>query len=408
MRTIALIALGSTAVLTCKEDASFLANLRVTRQTRGVERALGRSIEWASLLVALVTGCGARTSLEATPPVSSSGGNVDSGVPGDTGADSGADDGAPVTPCKAGVLAGGLLLPGNLVVGPDVYWVETGPGGTGMPSIQSCPKQGCTGGVAVTLVAARASGIVLDGAELYWAEPASEKLMVCNVSSCVPETLTTLDSPPVYLAVDATDIYIATYGSISRCPKAGPCAPTLLTSLGAPPVAVALDAASVYYIDQAAGALRACAKPNCDGGPRTVMRITDAYDFRVDDERVYVSVGAGATDPDDAGAVVFCPKAGCTAPTPLVEELHHPAALAIDAERVYWADQGTSARLYADGDIESCAKTGCGAGPTIHASRQSLPASVAVDDACVYWASDQFSSGPDSTPGSVDAVLKAP
>lgn len=367
-------------------------------------------------MVALIAGCGARTSIGTLALVSSpsdggvesaSDGGVESGSDGAESGDSQDDMGVPPHPCKPGVLARGLLLPDDLALaGDDVYWVETGPGGTGGPSIQSCPKQGCTGEHPTALVITRASAIAVDGAELYWAEPASKTVNVCDVSSCVPRTLATLDDPPVALAIDGTDIYIGGYGSITRCSRTGPCVPTLLDSLGAPPVAVVLDASNVYFIDQAAGLIRACKKPNCDGGPRTVVPITDAYDLRVDDSNVYVSIGAGATDPDDAGAVLLCPKTGCAHPTPLATGLHHPATLALDAERVYWADEGTDARQYADGDVESCAKTGCGAGPKVHAKNQSLPASVAVDDACVYWASDESLSGAGGSVGSIDAVSK--
>jgi hypothetical protein len=358
-------------------------------------------------LMVITMACGSRTALDdrlrQNPSLAFDSGSVlESGTP----LDAAAETSVSCTP----VLADDLLLPGSLVLDTSaVYWAEGSPGGTAGPTeIQWCSKSGCLHQFPMTLVpdASNAGSLTVDATHAYWAEPGLGIVEVCDTSACSPSTLVALDDPPVYVAVDEDDVYIGSYNSLSMCPKSGCTAVTVLAPLQEPPLGIALDASNLYFLDQTGtGAIRACSKPLCTGGPRTVVQGTFGYALAVDDTNVYFCTGAGASEADTAGAVWSCPKTGCTAPTVLAMGLHHPGSLAVDASRVYWADQGTDANGYADGDVESCPKTGCVSAPKVHASGQSLPASVAVDGACVYWA-DYTTSSSSSPTGSIQSVHK--
>jgi hypothetical protein len=291
-------------------------------------------------------------------------------------------DGGPS--CTSGSLADGLYLPAGIVADTtELYWTQQDE--DRVSQIVACDKTGCQGQSPAIVVpnASNTGAVAFDTTQLFWAQPAASNVEACSKTACTPTQLVSWPDPPTLVAVDDQNVYIAAYSSLSVCSKAGCSSPTQLTPLGGPPAAIALDALDVYYADSL-GDIRACAKPGCAGGPRTVVPGADAYDLKVDDSSVYFCVGAGASEPDDAGAILSCPKTGCTTPTVVAKGQNHPGALAIDASRVYWVNEGGTG-LRNSGAILSCPKTGCGTGPKVHASAQALPSSIAVDQACVYW-----------------------
>ena len=302
--------------------------------------------------------------------------------------------GRPVPAAPAGVVADTT----------ELYWTQQDE--DRVSQIVACDKTGCQGQSPAIVVpnASNTGGVAFDATQLFWAQPAASNVEACSKTACTPTELVSWSDPPTLVAVDDQNVYIAGYSSLSLCSKAGCASPTQLTPLGGPPAAIALDASDVYYADSH-GDIRACAKPGCAGGPRTVVPGADAYDLKVDDSSVqHFCVGAGASEPDDAGAILSCPKTGCTTPTVVAKNQNHPGALALDASRVYWVNEGGTA-VRDTGAILSCPKTGCGAGPTVHASAQNLPSSIAVDQGCVYWTvmGDASATPPN---GSVQSVRK--
>jgi hypothetical protein len=199
----------------------------------------------------------------------------------------------------------------------------------------------------------------------------------------------------VYLVVDAETVFFVSIQSLGSCATAGCETASSLAQLVTPGAGVlATDATDVYFLD--GPVVRACSKPACAGGPRTIAALGQVpKGIAVDDAYVYVSIGGAAAAPDNSGAVLVCPKRGCLgAPTVLASGLHHPTYLALDASRVYWIDEGTAGAGNADGDVEACGKGGCGGQPDVLAAHQPLPALLAVDDSCVYWANEGAPFGP--------------
>jgi hypothetical protein len=73
----------------------------------------------------------------------------------------------------------------------------------------------------------------------------------------------------------------------------------------------------------------------------------------------------------------------CADPCPMAVGLNHPFAMTVDETNVYWVETGDATD--ANGSVKACPVSGCGAGPTVYASLQDAPGSIAVDAQNVYW-----------------------
>ena len=353
------------------------------------------------VLLGVVASCGARSQLEAPGPSSDAASPRDAGdfadaapAPSESGADA-----QPQPTCTGGVVVDSATNPSFLALDTtDLYFIDEGdPSVAADSSIGRCPKAtGCAGASTETVVGGMNSpvGFAIDDTHLYWTELSSGAAFSCDKQSCQPLRLfTDGNDEPITVLADGALLDLLSYHAVETCPTGGCAAPQKLTSLTYGALVLAADASWIYYTEASPqgaprGAVFACAKPACAGGPKAIATSLPAapWGIAVDDASVFISIGGAAADPDGAGAILRCPKSGCNgAPEMLVAGRNHPTYLTADAERVYWIEDGSEAKGYADGAVAACAKSGCGGAARSVAERQYLPSAIAIDAGCVYW-----------------------
>lgn len=221
----------------------------------------------------------------------------------------------PLTGCGAEtVLASGLDHPSYLALdATSVYWTIGGSSG----SVWKCPRSGCVG--APTELAAlqeKPVSLVVDGANLYWANITTGSVVTCPIGGCgLPTVLGTTPGPQPYtynIAVDATNVYWTgqNSGVVMKCAKAG-CGgtPTVLASGQQLPHGIATDGTNVYWVNRSngtanSGTIQKCAVGGCAGGPTTIASGQDTPSkIAVDGTKVYWT-GGGA----GGGTVMTAPK----------------------------------------------------------------------------------------------------
>jgi hypothetical protein len=219
---------------------------------------------------------------------------------------------------------------------------------------------------------------------------------------------------PNNVAVDATSIYWASWGAVTKAPLGGG-APTTLASGQNDPWGIALDATSVYWTDFDAGTVMTM--PLAGGTPRTLASGQGSPQvIVVDTTSVYWSHGNGAVmkepltggppetlypaEPSprgfvaseglavDANSVYWTTSGGTVMKGPLARGTTKtlasgqggPGALAVDATSVYWVnkDDGTVMKVPVDGGTPVRLDPGTG--------RPSGWSGIAVDATNVYWA----------------------
>ncbi len=132
------------------------------------------------------------------------------------------------------------------------------------------------------------------------------------------------------------------------------------------------------------------ASPPAEGAPADDVAVEDSLaPLRGSDGGISSDTG---TSGGDAGADVLvaveafaCLDGGADAdPCLLVAGLDNPLKVTSDANHVYWAEVGDSLGA-GNGSVRMCPVTGCSGKPTVYASNQMNPKSVAVDGVNVYW-----------------------
>ena len=241
---------------------------------------------------------------------------------------------------------------------------------------------------------------------------------LCNAGKCQPLAISTNQSSPLGIAVDADNVYWTQYrsngnGAILSCSING-CnnTPTALATGQYSPWSVAVDSTSVYWTEQGAGTVRKCAIGGCSNNPATLVSHQSVpYGIAVDATNVYwinsttsgslmeCAIGGcgdagtslannqvSGTNPavfgtnvywNDSSHVERCATTGCSGTPTLLTTTSSAAGIATDGTNVYWAEE--------NGNIKSCSVNGC-VTPSTLASGQGTPVLVAVDSTNVYWA----------------------
>jgi hypothetical protein len=210
------------------------------------------------------------------------------------------------------------------------------------------------------------------------------------VSCDAPTQISTGESNPVSIAVDANNVYWTDeYGggprgfAVVKAPLAGG-SPTVL-AVGQAPSGLVVDDTYVYWTDQLAGTVT---KTPISGGTSITLASGDVAGqplqpsgIAQDAGNLYFESPYGPTQ----GLILSVPKTGGS-PTIIASGQPYPNwGIAVDATSVYWVNNGTNP-LYADSAVMKAPLMGGGAPialatyPFVYA-----PNGLALDGENVYW-----------------------
>jgi hypothetical protein len=280
--------------------------------------------------------------------------------------------------CKMGVCQPAPLAPQEghptalAIDATNVYWLSE------WGFVRSCPKKG---GTPTTLakIQGYSQNIAVDATNVYWTESGS--VFACAIGGCnqTPAVLASGQKGASGITSDGVTVYWVNevqFGQVMSCAVGG-CggAPATFASVVVWPSAITTDGKNVYWTMW--WSTRFCAVGGCQnptplsdwGGTTIAMDATNVY----------------ATAPTGSGngyPIWKCPLTGCNLnSTKLAPDTGD--GIAVDATNVYWtrSDNGT---------ISSCAIAGCNQTPTVIATGQSRPLSIAVDTTTIYFTSDDY------------------
>lgn len=178
------------------------------------------------------------------------------------------------------------------------------------------------------------------------------------------------------VVVDASNVYFAAYGKnlaqIKKMPLAGGAA-TAIGEAHQGFYSLAIDSTNVYSATQASSNGSIQAVP-LNGGPEIVIAEHQAtvHSIVSDGTSVYWS------NSEANGSVMMAPASGGAATT-LASTAGTPAGLALDAKNLYYTDYqlGTINKVPLDKSA-----------PSVIVSGLEAPEPIAVDQTCIYWASN--------------------
>jgi hypothetical protein len=220
-------------------------------------------------------------------------------------------------------LATGQASPKDIVAtAVRVYWITDD--GVGVTAVEADPDAGSMAGL---LAHGMPMGLALSGANLYWTDQSTDKVMYAPVGGGPPFPLTSA-LEPWGIAVDGTGAYWTEPSGGTVMKFSSNDGTTLIASGQASPKAIAVDGSNVYW--------------------------------------------------GTFGGVFKAPVAGGT-PSPLASGA--PVSIAVDGTHVYWTDAsaGTVMKVAVDGGP-----------PVLLASDQPTPTGIAVDGTSVYWAGGAY------------------
>jgi hypothetical protein len=254
----------------------------------------------------------------------------------------------------------------------------------------SCLGGACTGGKCQPVTLATSTGqntdIAVDATNVYWARYGSPgAVLSCAINNCAA-TLTTLAGSEIYpasMVVDATNIYwltgtlSGTNGNVKTCPITGcpGAGPTVLVSGLAIPKLLALNAGKLYWTQAGDGTVRSCTASSCASTLTTLATTSPGVPFGIATDGTNLYWGTGTPN-----SVSKCSLANCAGTiTTLVSGLQYQAdRIALSATDIYITSHTSP------GDIWKCSLGGCGTSPTTISSPGNAWG-VVVDATNVYW-----------------------
>ncbi len=285
------------------------------------------------------------------------------------------DAAACVTPAGLTTLAAGQNTLGNMAVDQtSVYWTNE----------SALVKVPVDGGTVTTLASGIVVGspIAVDATSIYW--PLGGGVMKTGKSGGAPITLATVTGPDGLvlggLAIDSTSVYSG--AGYQPPPMGHPGNPNAflvkvdkmggsLVTLASEPAGIrnlAVDSSNVYYTTSGS----VVSVPLGGGTPQTLVSLQQGTPVSIAVQGSYVYYGTDSRGSSPAGTLMRVPVGGGT-PTTLASESDRIYALAVDSANVYWGwlDIGLKSMPLAGGT------------PTEVACQ--FPSAIAVSSTSLYW-----------------------
>jgi sugar lactone lactonase YvrE len=246
-------------------------------------------------------------------------------------------------------------------------------------AIRRVPK---IGGVAESLALDEGSwALAKDDSSLYWVQSWAGTVRKMTLDGTSPPIDLAQGQPfgqddARGLAVDGSNVYWATYGGygVWSVPIDGGL-PIQLASAFAPS-SIAVDATRIYWIETAPQA--AVVAMPLAGGPKTILAVA-TYASNACSGGLVVAADNAYWANDTGYQVLRVPLSGGPS-TVLAADQAQPCNLVIDDDNAYWTNS-------ADGTVAKVPVTG---GPVaeLAALADSFPTGIAVDQHCIYWATN--------------------
>ncbi len=340
--------------------------------------------------VVLLASCGGAPQLPSAttdPAVGQYGGGEGADVTTAGGRDGSAGNVAAGGICSAGacqpvVLAAGLEEPGEMAIdGANVYWTE--------PAAGQIIRVAKAGGPPTILASGLPSpgAIAVSSGTIYWTDAVAGTVSQLAVAGGSPVTLATGLPGPDALAVDAMDVYFSNISDHTVRHLAG--SSSVVVASGQTVAAMVLDASNVYWATVDGSIIKI---PRNGGNTETLAASPVTYPgsgppdygamgLAIDTTNAYWTYRAywSGLDP---GMVLSVPLEG-GAPTVLCAPCGGALAVTVDPSGIYWTESG----------LGNTIETLRGGGSAVLASGQRAPQSIATDNTNVYW----LDFGPDGS-----------
>jgi len=267
-----------------------------------------------------------------------------------------------------------------------------------------CHGAACVGGMCQPVILASGQDnplwIALDATNVYWVsggpgEPgvtADGSLRSVPIAGGSPVTLASNLEAPSTLVVDSTTVYWVNAGTaatdyadgtVVKMPLAGGAITTLSTSPSRF-TGIARDGANVYWADGLSGGGVVVAVP-LGGGPAVTLASAQGPVY----ELVAVSgdVFCEASPANSVAETITKLPVAAGTPVALASNQLYAQGLAVDGSSVYWATE----ELFVDGGVLDVGQIltvpKAGGLPVTLATQQTSPSALAVDGSSIYWVS---------------------
>ena len=229
-------------------------------------------------------------------------------------------------------------------------------------------------------------GMASDGTDLYFADQGTAQalgsIQKIAVSGTTATPIATLQSSPLDVLVDATNVYWTSSGdgSVWKSDKNTPNPVKLAGPSGQNHAGhMAIDATNVYYTDPAAGLVYRV--PIAGGNPvaMTVAFPSPRY-IAIDSQNAYVGSSSNGT----SAILSIALSASAGTPAQTLPNLKSVAGIQTDGTHMWFAEP-TNVQPYAANTGEIHRVTTAGQSDAILASKQNGPGCIAVDSTSVYW-----------------------
>lgn len=291
--------------------------------------------------------------------------------------------------CLDGTCESGKCQPFALATGQDtpsvlttdethVYWTNQG----GAGAVMRIAKEG--GEPEVVGVTDRPpGGLAVDDQTVFWSEVGSGsenhvwRLDKADIGTSVPPTvLQSGQSPSLAVAVDDTNVYWVTTGTVRTKLKTGGPTTTLASDQDSVPFYLVVDLDHLYWTTHIRGQVMGIDLSEVDAGPRKLAGGQDnPTGLTSDFANLYWLNFQGDAD-GGTPKVMRIAKVNMDEPEVLADGQSGPTIIRANGSDLFWSNN-------VDGTIMRMSKSG--GTPQVVAEGQGAPAGLDVDATAVYW-----------------------